>query len=139
MIHFTYGTSGGDADRLNRLEAIKADSGGNPGDDAGGLLLSGREPVVEIDYAEPDVKLDLIGSGHSYSGFDRFGRIVDQKWHDYGASADRDRFKYGYDQASNRTYRELTPSSAKDEFYTYDGMHRLKNSTGGISTGRTPG
>jgi hypothetical protein len=29
---------------------------------------------------------------------DRFGRVIDHKWYDYGASADRDRFGYGYDR-----------------------------------------
>jgi hypothetical protein len=53
--------------------------------------------------------------------------MVDQKWYDYGASAVRDQYTYGYDRASNRLYRENTVSSGKDEFYTYNGMYQLKN------------
>ena len=44
-----------------------------------------------------------------------FGRVVDQLWYDYGASANRDQFTYGYDRASNRLYRENTGTSGLDE------------------------
>ena len=30
LVHWTYGSSGSDADNLNRLDAIQADSGGSP-------------------------------------------------------------------------------------------------------------
>ena len=74
----------------------------------------------------------------AYAGFDRFGRVVDQRWYDYGASADRDRYTYGYDRASNRTYRENTIASAKDEFYTYDAINRLKTfDRGDLNAGKT--
>jgi hypothetical protein len=46
--------------------------------------------------------------------------VVDHLWYDYGASADRDRFTYGYDRASSRLYRENTVASGKDEYYEYD-------------------
>ncbi len=74
----------------------------------------------------------------AYSGWDRFGRVVDQRWYDYGASADRDRFTYGYDRASNRTYRENTLASGKDEFYTYDEVNRLVTfDRGDLNVGKT--
>ncbi|MEZ6109493.1 MAG: hypothetical protein R3C99_00330 [Pirellulaceae bacterium] len=56
----------------------------------------------------------------------------DQRWVDYGACQAVDRFKYGYDRASNRIWKENTVSKAQttpvylDELYTYDGLHRLK-------------
>ncbi|MBM4094182.1 MAG: RHS repeat-associated core domain-containing protein, partial [Planctomycetes bacterium] len=65
------------------------------------------------------------GTAGEYAGLDRFGRVVDHLWYDYGASADRDRFTYGYDRASSRLYRENTVASAKDEYYTYDEVNRL--------------
>ncbi len=78
------------------------------------------------DYAQPDVKLNYdSGTAGAYAGFDRFGRVVDHLWYDYGASADRDRFTYDYDRASSRLYRENTVASGKDEFYSYDGSNRL--------------
>ncbi len=61
--------------------------------------------VVE-DYAEPQVKLNLWGGTNgTYAGFDRFGRIVDHLWRDYGASTDADRIQHGYDRSSNRLWR----------------------------------
>ncbi|MCA9163688.1 MAG: hypothetical protein KDA62_11935 [Planctomycetales bacterium] len=58
--------------------------------------------------------------------------VIAKRWHDYGSSTDVDRYKYGYDRASNRIWKENTVSKAQttpvylDELYTYDGLHRLK-------------
>jgi hypothetical protein len=49
-----------------------------------------------------------------YAGFDRFGRVIDQLWYAYGASADRDRYRYGYNRASNRLYRENMLTKGRD-------------------------
>jgi len=94
--------------------------------------------VAELDYYQ--------GTAGTYAGFDRFGRIVDQKWKD-GAATVIDRYQYGYDCDSNRLWREnvLTHGTANkfDEFYTYDGLNRLVNTdrgtlanppSGGIAT-----
>jgi YD repeat-containing protein len=131
LVHYQYGS--GDNESLNRLDAI-ADYASSSSSSSGGSATVfasykylGRSRMVEIDYQEADVRLDLIGTGTSYTGLDRFGRVIDQKWYDYGSSADVDRYKYGYDRVSNRTYRENTVTSNKDEFYAYDGIHRLKN------------
>ena len=119
LVHFTYGSADSTADALNRLDAIKDDSGGSPGSTLASYSYLGLGTIVIEDYEQPDVRLEYFFDS-AYSGFDRFGRVVDQRWYDYGASADRDRYTYGYDRASNRTYRENTIASAKDEFYTYD-------------------
>jgi RHS repeat-associated protein len=124
LVHYQYGS--GDNESLNRLDAI-TDFASGSGTVFAKYKYLGRSRVVEIDYQEADVRLDLIGTGTSYTGLDRFGRVIDQKWYDYGSSADVDRYKYGYDRVSNRTYRENTITSNKDEFYTYDGIHRVKN------------
>jgi RHS repeat-associated protein len=134
LVHFTYGSSGSMADNLGRLDAIKDDLAGSPGATLASYTYVGLAMIVIEDYEEPDVKLDYFGgTSGAYAGFDRFNRVVDQRWYDYGASADRDRYKYGYDRASNRTYREnhvsknLGTPVYLDEFYTYDGLNRLKN------------
>ena len=57
--------------------------------------------------------------------FNRFGRMVDHRWYGSGASADRDRYTYGYDRASNRLYRKNTLTTGRDEFYGYDQVNRL--------------
>jgi RHS repeat-associated protein len=79
---------------------------------------------------------DLAGTndphtGDIYSGLDRFGRIKDSYWYNYGSSTDVDRLKYGYDRNGNRTYRENTVATAAgakfDEKYLYDLIDRLKH------------
>ena len=123
------------ADVLNRLDAIKDDSGGIRA--TGQLLVSGPATIVKEDYEQPDVRLEYFFD-RAYSGFDRFGRVVDQRWYDYGASADRDRYTYGYDRASNRLYRENTTASGKDEFYSYDAVNRLATfDRGDLNVGKT--
>jgi RHS repeat-associated protein len=137
IVHFTYGSSGGMADVLNRLDAIKDDSSGSPGDTLASYSYLGVGTIVKEDFEQPDVRLEYFFDS-AYSGFDRFGRIVDQRWYDYGASADRDRYTYGYDRASNRLYRENATASGKDEFYTYDRVNRLVNSDrGDLNAGKT--
>ncbi|MBL7041600.1 MAG: RHS repeat-associated core domain-containing protein [Pirellulaceae bacterium] len=133
LVHHTYGTSGSDADHLNRLDAIKDDSSGSPGAMLAAYTYLGLDQVVVEDLPEPDIKVDLFGgTSGSYAGLDRFDRVIDQRWYDYGSSQDVDRFKYGYDRASNRTWKENTVSKSLstpvylDEFYTYDALHRLK-------------
>jgi hypothetical protein len=61
-------------------------------------------------------------------GFDRFTRIKDQQWYDYGAASDADRTKHGYNRAGNRLYREQTtdPNRFFDEFYNYCGTAATK-------------
>jgi RHS repeat-associated protein len=126
LVHLTYGSSGSTADALGRVGAIKDDSGGSPGSSFAEYSYLGAGTIVVEDYTQPDVKLNYdSGTAGEYAGFDRFGRVVDHLWYDYGASANRDRFTYGYDRASSRLYRENTVASAKDEFYTYDEVNRL--------------
>jgi RHS repeat-associated protein len=139
LVHLTYGTTGANGDALGRVESIKDDSGGSPGTSFADYSYLGSGTIVVEDYAQPDVKLNYdSGTAGTYAGFDRFGRVVDQLWYDYGASADRDRFTYGYDRASSRLYRENTVASAKDEYYTYDDVNRLATfDRGDLDAGKT--
>ena len=134
LVHYTYGSAGSDADNLYRLDAIKADNGGSPGTTLASYAYLGLGTVVREDYEEPDVRLDLWGgTSGSFHGFDRFGRVKDQLWRDYGSSADADRFLYGYDRAGNRLWKEndvaanLGTPVHLDELYDYDEVYRLVN------------
>ncbi|MDZ7620794.1 MAG: RHS repeat-associated core domain-containing protein [Patescibacteria group bacterium] len=138
LVHYTYGSAGSDADHLNRLDAIRDDDGGNPGDVLAQYTYLGLGTVVVEDYVQPQVKLDLWGgTSGTYQGFDRFGRIVDHLWRDYGASADADRFLYGYDRAGNRIWKENDVSANLgtplhlDELHEYDELYRLINTQRG--------
>ncbi|MGQ0633718.1 MAG: RHS repeat-associated core domain-containing protein [Planctomycetaceae bacterium] len=80
-------------------------------------------------------------STSTYAGLDRFARTVDQYWDGYGSTSDVDRFKYAYDYAGNRTYRDIDSAiyatNNKDQAYTYDNLHRLVTSDQGTLSGTT--
>ena len=94
---------------MSRLSSIFDDA------DADGVLDAG-EPVnaaykylgagkiVEEDYADIDVKLSYLDGSGNVTGLDRFGRVEDQVWTDYGAYPDvvLDHYHYEYDRAGNR-------------------------------------
>jgi len=144
---FSYGSSGSPGDALSRVAALVDDDGsthladysylgGGLPSPANGRGAGGEGVVVELDYPEPDLRYTLVGTaggddpdtGDIYRGLDRFGRVKDSLWYDYGSSADADRIKYGYDRMGSRVWRENTVDSNSnyDEFYLYDNVDRLK-------------
>jgi len=131
LVHYTYGTSGSTADAMDRIDAIKDDDAGSPGDTLAQYSYLGAGSIVQVDYPEPDLRHDLAhGSGDDpYDGMDRFGRVVDLLWRDYGSLTDAVRIKHGYDRAGNRLWREDPVAAANgknfDELYSYDGMYQL--------------
>jgi len=98
-----------------------------------------RGGIVEKDYAARGARLSCHPEcDNSFSALDRFGRVVDQKWHDHGASEVRDQYRYGYDRAGNRLYRENTTTTGKDEFHGYDAINRLiAFDRGDLNAGKT--
>ena len=123
---FICGAADGMADGLGPVAAIRDDDGGSPGDTLAEYAYLGIGRIVQEAYPEPEVRLDYdSGTPAEYAGFDRFDRVIDHVWYAYAASADRDRYTYGYDRASNRLYRENTLTSGRDELYGYDGVDRL--------------
>src|SRR5262245_42170766 len=86
---------------------------------------------VRVKHAHPQPGVDLTyiragGSddgGDQYTGLDRFGRIVDQKWqvNTTPTPTITDEFKYGYDRDSNRLYRDNLVNSAFGELYHANG------------------
>jgi RHS repeat-associated protein len=75
------------------------------------------QPGVDLTYVTGSATTSL--SKDQYTGFDRFGRIVDQKWTD--GTNDLDRWQYGYDENGNRMYRDNTITAGFDELYHADG------------------
>lgn len=138
VLNYDYSTAGSIPDAVSRIDALK---------DVGTALAQysylGLGTFVITDYTEPDIKWilnDLSGTndpdtGDIYSGFDRFGRVKDNRWYNYDGSADTDRIKYGYGRAGNRIWRQNTVATslgkAFDELYSYDAIHRLKDMTRG--------
>jgi hypothetical protein len=137
VLTYGYGTADGNNAAASRVESLIDD-------DVGSTHLAdyqylGQRTFVEVDYTEPDIKNTLVGTaggndpdtGDIYRGLDRFGRIKDSYWYNYGTGTDVDRIKYGYDRNGNRLRRENTVAAALgkhfDELYGYDLVDRLKN------------
>ena len=80
-------------------------------------------------------------AGDQYTGLDRFGRVIDQRWiTGTGSSAsDVDRYGYTYDRNSNRTARANALNAAYSESYTYDDLNQLQIFTRSGGTPTTQG
>lgn len=112
------------ADKLSRVRTLRWD-----GTNVCRYGYLGLGAFVEVDYLQPGVQYTLAtGPANSYSGLDRFGRIVDLLWRHN--STPLVHLQYGYDRVSNRTFRKdnVARSYGKhfDELYEYDRLHRLK-------------
>ena len=125
-INYDYGTADAIDDIMSRLASIKDD-------DDSTVLASyrylGAGRIVTEDYEEIQVNLDYAGDTNTFSALDRFGRVVDQVWNDYGATPDvvLDEYTYTYDRVGNRESRdnELKTDGSLDESYDYDDLYRL--------------
>jgi RHS repeat-associated protein len=119
-----YNYNSGVDDSISRLSYLS---------DTSGTLESysylGLDTVVKRAHPQPNVDLTYItpgGSGDAgdqYTGLDRFGRIVDQKWQQNTTPNPTitDEFKYGYDRDSNRLYRTNEVNHSFDELYHANG------------------
>jgi len=110
VVTLDYGTAGGGDDLLCRLASLKQGTTVLAGYSFLGLNLPIRvnysgEPGVELTYlkqgAEPNGD-----AGDQYTGLDRFGRLVDQRWLKTSDGTHRERVQYGFDRASNRQWRD---------------------------------
>ncbi len=90
----------------------------------------GLASPVRVQYPEPFITYTLATGGgvNPYTGLDRFGRVIDLPWFDSESTLVR--LNYGYDRASNRTFRKDVVAASHDkrfsELYEYDGVQRLK-------------
>ncbi len=145
QITYSFGTSGGMSDYLGRVEDIIDTTSGST--TLAQYLYVGAGKVIRITYPEPGVWLDLWGgTSGTFAGIDLFGRIIDQRWQNNIASTpgDIDRYKYGYDQNSNRLWKANVVGTAAmtaglDEFYVYDPLNRLTEMQRGVLNGTQTG
>jgi RHS repeat-associated protein len=115
-------------DTISRLSSLSDTSGTLESYDYLGLGT-----VVRRAHSQPGVDLTYIkqgaegtgDAGDQYTGLDRFGRVVDQRWVKTSDGSHTDRFQYGYDRNSNRTYRDNRVNTAFGEVYTYDGLNQV--------------
>src|SRR5207253_8852713 len=123
-LNYNYGSSGSLADTMSRLDSLS---------DTSGTLEQysyvGLDTVVKRAHSQPGLDLTYIkqtgesngDAGDQYTGLDRFGRVVDQRWIVTATGTATDRFKYGYDRDSNRLYRTNEVNHSFDELYHANG------------------
>jgi RHS repeat-associated protein len=105
----------------------------------------GLGTVIERTRPEVNAALSMVSvtgatgdAGDKYTGLDRFGRVVDQRW-TQGTTATSpvlDRYGYTYDRNSNRLTRSNALAAAFGETYAYDALNQLQSfsRTGGTTT-----
>ncbi|MFN6331093.1 MAG: RHS repeat-associated core domain-containing protein [Planctomyces sp.] len=123
-----YGTAGDINDASSRVQSLKFTAEAFSLADYQYLGASG---FVNQASSQPGINWTLYGSstdpdtGDIYSGLDRFGRIDNCLWQK--GTTTLAQIQYGYDRASNRTWRQDGVLSGYDELYQYDGLQRLKD------------
>ncbi|PQO43816.1 RHS repeat domain-containing protein [Blastopirellula marina] len=142
VLTYDYGAASGVNDSVSRIASLVDDDGSST--HLVDYSYLGLRSFVIADYKRPETKWTLAelsgandpDTGDIYSGLDRFGRVKDNRWYDYGSSSDTDRIKYGYDRRSNRIWRQNVVADALskpfDELYDYDDVYRLKEMSRGM-------
>jgi len=134
FVSMNYGTSDDINDASSRIESMT---------DTGVTLASyqylGSSGIVNAASAQPGIAWTLYGStndpntGDIYSGLDRFGRVDNCLWQQ--STTTLAQIQYGYDRASNRTWRKDGVLTGYDELYSYDGLYRLTDQKRGTLNG----
>ena len=143
VVTLDYGTTGGGDDLLCRVASLKQSTTVLAGYSYLGVSLPIRvnysgEPGVELTYIKQGAESNG-DAGDQYTGLDRFGRLVDQRWLKTSDGTHRERVQYGFDRASNRQWRDnLVGTSNQDEYYLYDNLYQLKTlKRGNLNAGKT--
>jgi len=100
----------------------------------------GLDRTVMVSYPQPGIRMSYIklsgepvgDGGDQYTGLDRFGRVVDNRWLN-SSNVDVDRIFYTYSRASNR----LTINNSVtgfDQSCSYDNLYQLIERTGTAPT-----
>jgi YD repeat-containing protein len=129
-----YNYAAGLDDTISRLSSLS---------DSTGVLESydylGEAVVVSRKHPQPGVDLTYVkrageadgDAGDPYTGLDRFGRIVDQRWLKSSDGSALDRLQYSYDRNGNRLSRTNLIDAAFSESYSYDNLNQLVGFTRG--------
>jgi YD repeat-containing protein len=132
VVYYNYPATGVGA-ALSRLDNIASCAEPDEEDMYAQYTYLGVGTIVAVSHPAVDGGLVLDydfdpQNPHTYPGWDRFGRVIDQRWTNTAETTDIDRFQYTYDINSNRVSRDVTATGAPtnlDEYYTYDGLDRL--------------
>jgi RHS repeat-associated protein len=90
------------------------------------------QPGEELTYVKRAGEM-TGDAGDQYTGLDRFGRVVDQRWLNSSSGAPLEEYRSGYDRDGNRLDRENVVNALFSELYHssadptsgYDGLNRL--------------
>jgi YD repeat-containing protein len=135
------GYNAGLDDRISRLSFLADDGSGGAGPHLEEYSYLGLNTVVQQARPQPGVGLSYVrqpgqmlgDAGDPYTGLDRFGRVVDQRWAVPGAVTPADEHAYSYDRDGSRLSRTDVVDGAFSEGYQYDGLNQLTGFTQGAS------
>ncbi len=134
QVHVNY-TGPGD-DRLSRPTSYSHLAGGGAPVFAQ-WTYQGLGRIQKVEHPQNGLTLSY-GTGGNPTGWDRFGRVLQQNWGTNAAPLQYEAFTYTYDRMSNPLTKDRTTSGGptdRDEQYTYDGLHRLKTMKRGTLAG----
>jgi RHS repeat-associated protein len=158
LVRYEYTTGTGYTgldDRISRLSFLADGTTTSLGQTLEQFSYLGLALPIRRARPQPDMDLTYLkrtaenpaDAGDQYTGLDRFGRVVDQRWRKGNTGLHADRFMYGYDRNSNRLYRDnaIGGQDAFDELYHangatqgYDGFNQLKEFRRGPLSDSTP-
>jgi RHS repeat-associated protein len=92
-----------------------------------GTVIERWRPDINVTLSMVNFSGTTGDAGDKYTGLDRFGRVVDQRWTQgtTAASPVVDRYGYTYDRNSNRLTRSNALAPSFSETYTYDPLNQL--------------
>ncbi len=138
----TYNYSSGLNNAISRLSSLSDSTGTVESYDYLGLdtVVRRAHPQPNVDLSYVKLAAEAVGdAGDQYTGLDRFGRVVDQRWLNPTTGTATDRFQYGYDSVGNTTYRDNLINSTFGELYTYDGLNQIASFARGTLNGTKTG
>lgn len=122
--------SAGDDTTISRISYLADDNSGSVGTHLEDYSYLGLGRIVKRAHPEPGVDLTYIkqaieattDAADQYTGLDRFGRIIDQRWRKNSDGSHLDRWTYAYDRAGNKLYKKNENDSTKSELYHGNGV-----------------
>jgi len=108
QVQYGYGTTQAIDDIMSRLATI-----GDANSTYAAYKYLGAGRIVTEDYEDIEVSLDCAAD--DFAALERFGRILEQVWTDYGADPDvvLDHYSYTYDRVGKLPSRRI-PSTHSD-------------------------